>query len=66
MKELFPEMQQVSFSYLSVLYDPWLRWIDAAILRFSDSVASVEITRQRWINIYRANFNSKAFIYNIS
>jgi sodium/potassium-transporting ATPase subunit alpha len=35
---------------------------DAAILRFSDSVASVEITRQRWTNVYRANFNSKAFL----
>ncbi|KAF8811093.1 sodium-potassium ATPase [Phlegmacium glaucopus] len=32
---------------------------DAAILRFSDSVASAEITRQRWTNVYRANFNSK-------
>ena len=40
-----------------------LRWIDAAILRFSDSVASAEITRQRWTNVYRANFNSKVFIY---
>jgi sodium/potassium-transporting ATPase subunit alpha len=41
-----------------------LRWVDAAILRFSDSIASVEITRQRWTNIYRANFNSKVIIYN--
>ena len=40
-----------------------LRRVDAAILRFSDSVASAEITRQRWTNIYRANFNSKVFIF---
>ena len=40
-----------------------LRWVDAAILRFSDSVASAEITRERWTDIYRANFNSRVFIY---
>lgn len=39
-----------------------MRIPDAAILRFSDSVASAEITRQQWTNIYRANFNSKVSI----
>ncbi|KAF9481785.1 sodium-potassium ATPase [Pholiota conissans] len=32
---------------------------DVAILRFSDNIASAEITRQRWINVFRRNFNSK-------
>lgn len=53
--DIFP----ILASYIGFL----LRWVDAAILRFSDSVASAEITRQRWTNIYRANFNSKVFIY---
>ncbi|KDR70264.1 hypothetical protein GALMADRAFT_255158 [Galerina marginata CBS 339.88] len=32
---------------------------DVAILRFADSIASAEITRHRWINVFRKNFNSK-------
>ena len=63
MEKVFPEMRQVVFFNFFVLYISFLlRWVDAAILRFSDSVASAEITRQRWINIFRANFNSKVFI----
>lgn len=63
MEKVFPEMRQVVFFNFFVLYIGFLlRWVDAAILRFSDSVASAEITRQRWINIFRANFNSKVFI----
>lgn len=63
MVEVFPEMRQVIFSFYRYITASLLRWeVDAAILRFSDSVASAEITRQRWINIYRANFNSKVLI----
>ena len=51
------------FRLLASYIGSLLRWIDAAILRFSDSVASTEVTRERWTNIYRANFNSKVFIY---
>lgn len=51
------------FPILASYIGSLLRWVDAAILRFSDSVASAEITRHRWTNIYRANFNSKVFIY---
>ena len=61
MEKLFPGMQQVTF--FSTYIGSLLRWIDVAILRFSDSVASAEVTRERWTNIYRANFNSKVFIY---
>ena len=50
-------------SILTSCIGPLLRWVDAAILRFSDSVASAETTRQQWTNIYRANFNSKVIIY---
>ena len=50
--------------FFSILYiGSLLRSVDAAILRFSDSVAPAEVTRYRWSNIYRANFNSKVFIY---
>lgn len=63
MKKPFPEMQQVILTTsASYIIPDW--GVDAAILRFSDSIASVEITRQRWTNVYRANFNSKVFIYN--
>jgi hypothetical protein len=64
MEMLFPEMQQVIFPPYKMPYiGSLLRSVDAAILRFSDSVVSAEITRQRWTNIYRANFNSKVIIY---
>lgn len=32
---------------------------DVAILRFSDAIVSANITRQRWVNVFRKNFNSK-------
>ncbi|KAF8154699.1 sodium-potassium ATPase [Crassisporium funariophilum] len=35
---------------------------DVAILRFADSIASAEITRNRWVNVFRSNFNSKTKI----
>ena len=42
-----------------------MRWVDADILRFADSIASADITRQQLINVYRANFSSKELIYYI-
>lgn len=33
--------------------------VDVAILRFSDSIAPAEKTRQRWTTVFRKNFNSK-------
>ena len=36
-------------------------WTDAAILRFSDSIASAETTRQRWTSVYHAHFSSNVF-----
>ena len=62
MENLFVEMQQVTFSpVLCIGTFKLLRsvTVDAAILRFSDSVTPAEVTRQPWSNIYRANFNSK-------
>ena len=50
-----------SFTSSIIIYNALNRITDAAILRFSDSVVSVDITRQRWINVYRTNFNSKVF-----
>ena len=51
------------FTLSASLYHFSLRWVDTAILRFSDYIACVELTRQRWINVYRAHFNSKVFTY---
>jgi len=51
----------LSLDFLSVSMN--IAYLDVAILRFADMIASAEVTRHRWVNAYRKNFNPKVIKY---